>query len=168
MENRRILALIIAVVVVAVAALAAWSYFGRKEAPGMEEESQFLPIVSLIPQNTQSARGGQSEFSYVGIIQKVDANNKFFEIKTLPGYPVIFEPRLFDDKYRIYFDNSLAVKRAFIETENGVVAKFVAAGKPVEASIADLYPGTPVRVWGEVRDSVLFAKTVIIHVFIPR
>ncbi len=168
MENRRILALVIAVAVVAVAALAGWSYFSREEAPGMEEESQFLPIGPLIPQNIQPTRGDQSEFSYVGIIQKVDANNKFFEIKTLPSYPVILEPRLFDDKYRIYFDNSLVVRRAFIETENGAVAKFVAAGKPVEASIADLYPGTPVRVFGKVQNAVLFAKDVRIHVFIPR
>lgn len=165
MGNRRILLwVIVGFLMVAALGGGVWLAYVRlaPEAPPAITEGEGEPGGPfgrlLVPQGQlPSASKDRPEWSLAGIVQRVDAENKFFEIKTSPLFPVLLDNLGFSDGFRIYFDDDMVVVNAFVETENGVVVK---TGRWSKAGISSLVPGKPVRVFGEIRKGVFFAKIV--------
>ncbi len=135
--------------------------FGAAEPAG-EGGLPFSPLeapASILRQIGQ-------EWTLAGIIQKVDTQNKFFEIRTAPPYPVSLEPLGFDDTVRIYFDPGLDVVHIVVETENGVAVKL---RRSTWSDISRVPPGKPVRVVGEFSsDGTYLAKRLSVFDYSPQ
>lgn len=152
-----------ALIAVAVGVGLAIRYYGFGTAEPAGEAG--LPISPLEAPASIPRQLGQ-EWTLAGIIQKVDIQNKFFEIQTAPPYPVSLEPLGFDNAVRVYFDSSLDIVHIVVETENGVVVK-LRGGTPLD--ISRIPPGKPVRVVGEFSsDRTYFAKRLSAFDYSPR
>ena len=138
-------------------------YYGFRAAkPAGEGE---LPVSPLEAPASIPRQIGQ-EWTLAGIVQKVDVQNKFFEIEFTPPYPVSLEPLGFDNAVRIYFDDSLEVTNIVAETESGVVVKL---RRNTRFGISQIVPGKAVRAVGEFSsDGTYFAKRLTAFDYSPR
>lgn len=169
MQNKKVLALIIAVSVVVIGALAGWSYFraSRITRPAPGRTDLVLPVGGTLPYLTpQPFTPAEFLWSLAGTIQKIDFQNKFFDLKLVPFYLTSFAPQDFTDTYRVYFDDSLGYRHIVIEMENGVGVKF---NNLADFPLSQLGPGKPVRVLINFRDDgKIFGKTIYIFDFVKK
>lgn len=162
MDNKRIIFIVVIVTALIVAVLfGGWYYFGRVPKVATVPESE-LPVspAGFVPQGISPARPG-GEWTFAGIIRKMDINNKFFEIKTAPAYPVSLQSFGYDDIVRVYFDDSLIFPNMKVETEDDAVVR---VSKGVNIGLSQIGPGMPVRASGELRpDGTFFARFLYLY-----
>src|SRR3989344_2108221 len=166
-SQRMRVALLVAAAAALIALAVGVGFVGRYYGFGAAEPADEggLPLSPLEAPASIPRQVGQ-EWTLAGIIQKVDAQNRFFEIQTAPPYPVSLEPLGFDNAVRVYFDSGLDVVHLVVGIGNGVAVK-LRGGTPLD--ISRIPPGKPVRVVGEFSsDGTYFAKRLSAFDYSPR
>lgn len=144
MSKRPFLLAVVIVILIVVAAFAGWLYFRGAPEPQVSDERATGPL--LIPQALVSPLTNP-EWSFAGIVQKIDTTNKFLDLKTAPLFPASFAQLGFEDSIRIHFDGTTKVFVIIVGTENGVALSFQRDTRR-QYDISALRPGTAVRING--------------------